>query len=142
MAETTSDFERYITLTRGDDRERAAANEFRHDEHGRGTPPRKSYRVQGGGSYRAELDAGTNRAGRSSRMSDRRRPGASSSPAPKRTARGKEVGRNVKRQSAPVSDSEDDVGQDVYRSGSDEGAEQEIIEEDIDDEEGDEDEVK
>lgn len=130
-------------MTRGDDRERAAANEFRHDEHGRGTPPRKSYRAQGGGgSYRAELDAGTSRAGRSSRMSDRRRHGASSSPAPKRTARGKEVGRNVKRQSAPVSDSEDDIGQDGYRSGSDAGDDQEIIEDFIDDEEGDEDEMK
>lgn len=136
-----SDFERYITLTRGDDRERAAANEFRHDEHGREPPPRKSYRAPAS-SYRAELDAGTSRAGRSSRMSDRRRPGVSSSPAPKRTARGKEAARNVKRQSAPVSDGEDDIGQDAYRSGSDAGDDQEIIEDFIDDEEGDEDEMK
>ncbi|KKY30417.1 putative atpase aaa+ type core [Diaporthe ampelina] len=82
VAETTSDFEKYITRTRGDDRERAAAHEFRRDEHSREPPPPKA----------------------------------------------KEVRRRTKRETAPVSDSDDQVGQDaVYRSNSDDGSDEEMI---------------
>lgn len=141
VAETTSDFEKYITRTRGDDRERAAAHEFRHDEHSREPPPRKSYGTYGS-SYRAERDTGSSRAGRS-KMSDRRYHGASNSPAPQRASKGKEVHRKAKRGSAPVSDSDDQTGRDaVYRSNSDGDSDEEIIEEDIDDEDVGEDEVK
>jgi len=64
---------------------------------------------------------------------DRRYHGASSSPAPKRTAKGK---------SAPVSDGHDHIEKDRgYRIDGDEAGD-EIIEENFEDEEGDEDEEK
>lgn len=43
VAETASDFEKYITKTRGNDQDRAAINRFRNDEHSREPPPRKPY---------------------------------------------------------------------------------------------------
>jgi hypothetical protein len=140
VAEIANDIEKYITQTRGDDRERAAMQHFRHNDHSHESPPRKSYREHGS-SYRTEFDAGSSRAGRSRpEMKDNRRyHGASSSPAPKRTAKGQEVPRRPTRTSAPVSDGENRIGQDRgYRSGSVEASD-EIIEEDLEDEEGDED---
>ena len=126
VAETTSDFEKYITRTRGDDRERAAAHEFRRDEHSREPPPRKSDSTYAS-SYQTERNTGSSRAGRS-KMSDRRYRGASISPAPQRSAKAKEVRRRTKRETAPVSDSDDQVGQDaVYRSNSDDGNDEEMI---------------
>lgn len=133
VAETTSDFERYITSTRGDDRERAAVNEFRRDERSSEPPPRKSYRTQASSSGRSKLAT----------KSDRRHHGASRSPAPKRKDKGKSVRRKPGRESSAASESDDQTGRDaVSGSGSDQGTDEEIIEGDIDDDEGDEDEVE
>lgn len=130
VAETTSDFERYITSTRGDDRERAAAHEFRRDERSLEPPPRKDYRAQAIPLGRSKLAT----------KSDRRHHGASRSPPPKRKDKGKGVRRNPGRASSLASDSNDQTGRDVvFGSGSDEETEEEIIEEDSDDDEGDED---
>ncbi|KAH8763168.1 hypothetical protein F5883DRAFT_676911 [Diaporthe sp. PMI_573] len=140
VAETANDIDKYITQTRGDDRERAAMQHFRHNDLSHESPSRKSYRPHGS-LYRTEFDAGSSRAGRyrPEMRGDRRYHGASSSPAPKRTAKGTEVPRRPTRTSAPVSDGEDRIEQDRgYRSGSVEASD-EIIEEDLEDEEGDED---
>lgn len=66
VAETASDFEKYITKTRGDDRERAAMHQFRKDEHSQEPPARKSYPIRES-TYRANAEGGTHKAGRSSK---------------------------------------------------------------------------
>ncbi|KAL1862663.1 hypothetical protein Daus18300_008461 [Diaporthe australafricana] len=136
VAETASDFEKYITKTRGDDRERAALHQFRQDEQSREPPPKKSYRTPVS-TYQTDQDTGASRAGRSRMKSDRRYHGASGSPGVKRTAKGKEVYRKISRR---VSDSDDRSGRDAAGRLSDGGSDAEIIEQDLEDEDEDEDE--
>lgn len=129
VAETTSDFERYIRRTRGDDRERAAAHEFRRDEHSRGPPPRKEYRTPVS-MYQTDRDSGASRSGRS-----RRYAGASTSPGPRRAGKGKEVHREGTRGTRSISDSEEHAEQDsVKHHDSDAESGDDIIEEDLEDE--------
>lgn len=136
VADTTSDFERYITRTRGDDRERAAAHGFRQYEDSGEPPPRKSYRNPVS-TYQPDQDTGSNRVGRSRMETGRRYHGGSTSPAPRRTAKGKGMQRKATRASPPASDSEGH-----YRGGSDGGSDGEIIEEDLEDEDEDEEDDK
>lgn len=136
VAETTSDFERYIRSTRGDDRERAAASEFRRDEHSSEPPPRKSYRTPVS-MHHTDQDTGPSRAGRSRRYTE-----ASTSPGPRHTAKGKEVRRKAMRQgrSASSSDSDEHTGREVAKHhSSDLGSDEDIIE-NVEDEDEDEDE--
>lgn len=133
VAETTSDFEKYITRTRGDDRERAAAHEFRHDEHSREPPPRKEYRTSLS-MHQTDQDTGVSRAGRSSRYA-----GASASPDSRRIARGKEARRKDTRVARSISDSEEHTGRDAAKHrNSDTGSDEEIIDQDFEDEDEDE----
>lgn len=129
VAETTSDFERYITKTRGDDRERAAMHQFRRDDHSREPPPKKGYRTQVG-MYKADEDVGASRSGRSHRYA-----GPSTSPGPRRTAKGKEVQREGTRVTHSNSDSEEHTEQDSTKhQSSDAGSDEDIIEQDFEDE--------
>lgn len=135
VAETTSDFERYIRGTRGDDRERAAAHEFRRDEHSGEPPPMKNYRTLVTGSQPYQ-DIGSSRAGRSRRYAE-----ASTSPVPRRTAKGKEVRRKAGRdgRSASPSDSDEHTGREAAKhQSSDEGSDEEEIIEHVEDEDEDE----
>lgn len=135
VAETTSDFERYIRSTRGDDRERAAASEFRRDEHSSEPPPKKSYRTPVSIRH-ADQDTGSSRAGRSRRYAE-----ASASPAPRRSAKGKEVLRKATREgrSASPSDGDEHTSREAARrQSSDEGSDEEEIIEHVEDEDEDE----
>lgn len=134
VAETTSDFERYIRSTRGDDRERAAASEFRRDEHSSEPPPKKSYRTPVSIRH-ADQDTGSSRAGRSHHYAE-----ASASPAPRRSAKGKEVLRKATREgrSASPSDGDEHTSREAARhQSSEEGSDEEIIEH-VEDEDEDE----
>lgn len=125
VAETTSDFERYIRSTRGDDRERAAAHEFRRDEHSSEPPPKKSYRTLVS-MYRTDQDTGSSRAGRARGYTE-----ASASPGPRRTAEGNKVHRKSKREgrSASPSDSDEHTSREAAKhQSSDEGSDEDIIE--------------
>lgn len=129
VAETTSNFERYIRKTRGDDRERAAAHEFRRDEHSSEPPPMKSYRTSPR-MYRTDQDTVSSRVGRSRRYAE-----PSTSPGPRRTAKGKEVRRKARREarSASLSDSDEHTDRGgARRQSSDEESDEDIIEHDED----------
>lgn len=131
VAETTSDFERYIRRTRGDDRERAAAHEFRRDEHSSEPPLKKGYGTPVS-MYHTDQDTGASRAGRSHRYAE-----ASTSPGPGRTGKGKEVRRKATRGARPASpsDSDEHTSRDAAKGGSsDVGSDEDIIEEVIEDE--------
>lgn len=126
VAETASDFEKYITKTRGDDRERAAMHHFRRDDHSREPPPKKGYRTAVS-MYQTDQDTGTSRAGRS-----RRHAGASTSPGSRPTAKGTRVTRSN-------SDSEEHIRRDAAKHrDSDAGSDDDIIEQDLEDEGEDE----
>lgn len=133
IAETAIDFEKYMTKTRGDDRENAATQHFRRDDHSREPPPKKEYRTPVS-MYQTDQDTGASRAGRS-----RRYAGSSSSPSSRRTAKGKEVHRKGTRVTRSISDSEEHTGRDaVKHRNSDAGSDEDIIEQDLEDEDEDE----
>lgn len=133
VAETTSDFERYIRSTRGDDRDRAAASLFRRDEHSSEPPPKKSYRTPVSTRH-TDPGTGSSRAGRSRRYAE-----ASTSPGPRRTAKGKEVRREAtgEGRSAFSSDSEHTGLEAARRRSSAEESDEDIIEH-VEDEDEDE----
>lgn len=130
VAETASDFEKYITKTRGDDRQRAAEQRFRKDEHSREPPPRKNYPVRES-RYYAKTKDGPSRVSNSSRRPDRDYyEDVDDSSARRRTLRkGKEADRGTR----PVTQ-DDNAGRDQMRPArdhsEDNASNEEIIEDD------------
>ncbi|KAI3391996.1 hypothetical protein diail_6372 [Diaporthe ilicicola] len=133
VAETASDFEKYITKTRGDDRERAALHQYRQDDHSRERPPKKNYRTSAS-TYHTDQDTGVSRAGRSKMKTVSR---DSRSPASKHSVKGKEVHRKTTRRNRHISGSDEDTGPDASLRLSDGGSDSEIIEQDLEDEDED-----
>lgn len=136
VAETANDFERYITKTRGDDRQRAAEQRFRKDDHSLEPPPRKNYSVRES-RYNVRTEDGPDRVAHSSRRSNRNNSeDVDDSPALRRTVR---KGKEADRKSGPTTQ-DDNSGRDMRSLARDQKEGNTSIEEIIeDDSEHDED---